>query len=86
MKEPKSRRSPDPRLSAWIVVVMSAMVAVPAAIFFPTARRFINWRAFSVVGLSAKADVRIAHWSLVRPADRGCRRVDCRYLRRRNCF
>jgi hypothetical protein len=33
MNEPMSpRRSSDPRLSAWIVVVMFAMVAVPAAI------------------------------------------------------
>src|ERR1700722_8567164 len=33
MKKPMSpRRSSDPRLSAWMVVVMFAMVAVPAAI------------------------------------------------------
>ena len=38
MKEPKSRRSPDPRLSAWIVVVMFAMVAVPAAITLTAVR------------------------------------------------
>ena len=38
MKEPKSRRSLDPRLSAWIVVVMFAMVAVPAAITLTAVR------------------------------------------------
>jgi hypothetical protein len=38
MNEPVFRRSPGPRLSAWIVVVMLAMIAVPAAITLKTVR------------------------------------------------
>ena len=38
MNEPVSRRSPGPRMSAWIVVVMLAMIAVPAAITLNTVR------------------------------------------------
>ena len=38
MKEPVSRRSLGPGLSAWIVVVMLAMIAVPAAITLKTVR------------------------------------------------
>jgi hypothetical protein len=38
MNDPMSRHSPGPRLSAWIVVVMLAMIAVPAAITLKTVR------------------------------------------------
>ena len=38
MNEAFSRRSPGPRLSAWIVVVMLAMVALPASITLSTVR------------------------------------------------
>jgi hypothetical protein len=38
MSESVLRRSPGPRLSAWIVVVMLAMIAVPAAITLKTVR------------------------------------------------
>jgi hypothetical protein len=38
MNEAFSRRSPDPRLSAWIVVVMLAMIAVPATLALSTVR------------------------------------------------
>jgi hypothetical protein len=38
MDEPVSPNSPNPRLSAWIVVVMLAMVAVPAAMTLKTVR------------------------------------------------
>jgi hypothetical protein len=38
MNEPFSHRSPGPRLSAWIVVVMLAMIVIPAAITLQTVR------------------------------------------------
>ena len=38
MNEAFSRRSPGPRLGAWIVVVMLAMVALPASITLSTVR------------------------------------------------
>jgi hypothetical protein len=38
MNKALSRRSPGPRLSAWIVVVMLAMIAVPATITLSTIR------------------------------------------------
>jgi hypothetical protein len=38
MNEPVYRRSPGPRMSAWIVVVMLAMITFPAAITLKTVR------------------------------------------------
>jgi hypothetical protein len=38
MSTPVSHRPPSPRLSAWIVVVMLAMVSVPAAVTLMTVR------------------------------------------------
>ena len=38
MSEPVSSNSPSPRLSAWLVIAMLGMVAVPAAITLHTVR------------------------------------------------